>query len=353
MTGRSPDLRAAGPSFEPFPLEATAQTIGQRFDSIVARYPERTAVIGDSGDCSYSELDRLANRARACLESTGSGADRVVAISLPQGARQIAAILGALKAGRPYVCVDPDLDESGQAGMYEHSRAAVLVADMPNTEAGSYWRSRGRTVIRPECLFAAVESPQVAPARGGPDDDAYLYFTSGTGGDPKAVRDSHRNVLHNIMRYTNSLRIGPDDRLTLLQSSSFSGAVSSLFAALLNGAAVRPFDTRRSSLAEIARCLGDDAITMYHSVPGLFRGVFSHLTDLPALRVVRLEGDRARRGDLDLFNRVGGPDSVLVNGLGTTETGLATQQFYTHGTTTDDAFLPIGHFPSTVCGSTL
>ena len=62
-----------------------------------------------------------------------------------------------------------------------------------------------------------------------PDSLAYIFYTSGSTGSPKGVADTHRNVLHNIMRYTNSLKIAPVDRLTLLQSCSFSGSVSSLF----------------------------------------------------------------------------------------------------------------------------
>ena len=41
-----------------------------------------------------------------------------------------------------------------------------------------------------------------------PDRLAYIYYTSGSTGRPKGVADCHRNVLHNILRYTDSLRIG-------------------------------------------------------------------------------------------------------------------------------------------------
>ncbi len=42
-----------------------------------------------------------------------------------------------------------------------------------------------------------------------PDALAYVFYTTGSTGRPKGVADSHRNVLHNVMRYTNSLTIGP------------------------------------------------------------------------------------------------------------------------------------------------
>ena len=97
------------------------------------------------------------------------------------------------------------------------------------------------------------EAGHVDPALSiAPDAGAYVYYTSGSTGRAKGVLDSHRNVLHNVMRYTNTLLIGPDDRLTLLQGPSFSGAVSSLFGALMNGASTFPFDVPRSGVDRIA-----------------------------------------------------------------------------------------------------
>src|SRR6185436_2513617 len=158
-----------------------------------------------------------------------------------------------------------------------------------------------------------AEAPGVAVA---PDAGAYVYYTSGTTGRPKGVLDSHRNVLHNVMRYTNSLAIGADDRLTLLQGPAFSGAVSSLFAALLNGAASFPFDVPAQGADAIAGWLRDERITIYHSVPALFRQVARSPAPFPALRLIRLEGDRASVRDLELFQARFTHGCRLVNGLG-------------------------------------
>ncbi len=81
-----------------------------------------------------------------------------------------------------------------------------------------------------------------------PDTLAYVFYTSGSTGAPKGVADCHRNVLHNVLRYTQSLKFAPGDVLSLVQNPSFSGTVSSLFGALLNGAAVAPFDLQGEGL---------------------------------------------------------------------------------------------------------
>ena len=55
------------------------------------------------------------------------------------------------------------------------------------------------------------------------------------------------------MRYTNTLKFAPGDILSLVQNPSFSGTVSSLFGALLTGAAVAPYHiTGRRTAAHFA-----------------------------------------------------------------------------------------------------
>ena len=155
--------------------------------------------------------------------------------------------------------------------------------------------------------------------------------------------DSHRNVLHNVMRYTNGLGIAPSDRLTLLQSPIFSGAVSSMFCALLNGAASLPFDVRRASGGELADYVEREGITIYHSVPTMFRSFLRGERVFPAVRVVRLEGDRAAQLDVELFRRHFTADCVLVNGLGATETGLVRRFVLGQDTPLDGEIVPIGY----------
>jgi len=149
--------------------------------------------------------------------------------------------------------------------------------------------------------------------------------------------------MHNILRYTNSLEIGQDDRLTLLQTPAFSGAVSSMFCALLNGAAVFPLNPRHESSPSLARWLRENQLTMWDSVPSLFRELCSGGGEFPSVRVIRLEGDRAAISGVGLFRRHFSKSCLLVNGLGATETGISRQYFVTHDSTLEGKLLPVGY----------
>jgi non-ribosomal peptide synthetase component F len=144
------------------------------------------------------------------------------------------------------------------------------------------------------------------------------------------------------MRYTNSLGFDRDDRLTLLQSPSFSGAVSSMFGALLNGATLFPYDLRKQGPAGLAGWLVGERITAYHSVPALFRQAMAGAPAFPDLRLVRIEGDAMSQLDWELFGTRCRRGAFLINGLGATECGLVRQYFIAHGTAPATGVVPIG-----------
>jgi amino acid adenylation domain-containing protein len=328
--------------FAVFPPEAVEQSIARRFEEQVDRDADRTAVVAGGERLTYAELDGWANRiASALLEQRGPGQEPV-GLLLGQGAPAVAAILGVLKAGKIYVPLDPAHPRPRLAGMLEWAGAGAVLSGPAHAALARSLAGDGSQLLDADRLRKSVDAPRPGlPVT--PDAVAYVFFTSGTTGRPKGVFDSQRNVLHNVRRYTNALAIGPDDRLTLLQSPAFSGSVSSLFAALLNGATVYPFDLNAEGPGRLADLLVRERLTMYHSVPAIFRAAVTGARRFPDLRVIRLEGDRASSLDAALYRRHFDPECVLANGLGTTETGLCRQYLVDRSTYVEEGILPVGY----------
>ncbi len=334
--------RSSSACFVRFGKAELEQSIPERFARQVIRHGERLAVKFGHDRLNYRQLDELSNRvARAILGQRGSDPEPVVLL-VRQGLPLIAAILGALKAGKFYVPLDPSAPGAELGHQIDHCQPCLLIADGQSEAVAARCAAPSRPVLRLDRIDGSVsaEDPGLSIS---PDAYAYVYYTSGSTGRAKGVVDSHRNVLHNIMRYTNALGIGADDQLTLLQAPIFSGAVSSLFSAMLNGAAVYPFDLNRQSIGEIARVIIEDRITIWHSVPAIFERLVGTGSTFPSLRLIRLEGDQASRRHIDLFKQAFGPDCVLVNGLGATETGITRQFFVRHGTKVPGNTVPLGY----------
>jgi len=332
---------AAPESFVPFERIAIEQSLARRFAEQVSKGPERVAVKVGTSRLTYAALDRQANRVAHAILARGHRPSPV-AVVVAQGLSVIPAILGVLKAGRIYVPLETALGGERLGYMLRDSGATAALVS-------GFAMSSVRTIAGPDVDLIDIDdlapglSSDTPSVEVGADAPAYIYYTTGSTGQPKGVVDSHRNVLHNVMRYTNTLCIGGNDRLTLLQSPSFSGAVSSMFCALLNGATSLPFDVRHASGSELADYVGHEGVTIYHSVPAIFRSFLRGDRVFPRVRVVRLEGDQSGRVDVALFRRHFSSGCVLSNGLGTTETGLARRFLLGRDTPLAGDIVPVGH----------
>ncbi len=333
-----------------FEVGETEDTIPGRFARIAATHPDRVAIVGREETLTYAELDTRSDWIADRIVGACGRSNMPVAVVLPQGSDACVAILSVLKAGKFYVPLDSQSPRDWLATVVEDVAPELVLTDAKHdTLARSLARGGTRvlSIVADDAPAPSVDreradsSPDITP-----DSTCYVYFTSGTTGAPKGVMDCHRNVLHNVMRYTNSLSIVPSDRLTLLQPIEFSGSVSSLFCALLNGACVFPLDLRRENAASAARWFAENEITIYHSVPTIFRSLVDAVdreTAFPSVRVVRLEGDQASIRDIERFQRRFKKGSVLVNGLGMTEAGIVCQYFVDHHAALPTHRVPVGN----------
>lgn len=333
--------RRQEPGFVAFAADALDRSIGARFEEMARLHPARVAVRTATGELSYRALDARADGVAAALATVPAQGDRGrVALLLGHDAAMVAAILGALKAGRTYVPLEPAWPRERLALLVDDAGAGVVIARGP-TLALARAVAPGAVVLDVDAL------PDAAPPRlaVAPDAPAYILYTSGSTGVPKGVVQTHRNVIAHLRAYTDRLSLRAEDRLSLLSTYAFDAAVMDIFGALLNGAALCPIDPRGAGLAELAARLRASDVTVYHSTPSLFRHLMNSLgaeATLDGVRLVVLGGEEARRDDLHAFRRHFAPGCVLVNGLGPTESTLALQWFADHATPAPRASLPIG-----------
>src|SRR6476646_8881132 len=93
--------------FVEFPIEDVETSIPARFERIVRLHANRIAVKTENRVVTYSQLNDMANRfARALLQVQGRKA-QPVALLLEKDMAQVAAMLGAMKAGKFFLILDP------------------------------------------------------------------------------------------------------------------------------------------------------------------------------------------------------------------------------------------------------
>jgi len=330
--------------FEPFELEGS---VFARFERIAARFPNRDAVRHPGRVTSYAELRDSSVRLGAAMRERVPEPSRPVALVLETGAPLFSAMLGALAAGRLYAPIDPRLPDARiEAILRELEPGGVLVdADGASASGG---RVRALLPGGATPVWTLAELDEAAPRAGASaagGDAAYVLFTSGSTSRPKGVVQSHRNLLHNVARLTRGVAIGPADRVTLLSSPSFGASVSDVFGALLNGAAVCPYSLSGDGLLRLPAFLAREAITIYHSVPSVFRSLAWTLDggdDLSSVRTIKLGGEAVLATDFELFRNRFSRGAVFHVGYGATEMNVMRQWFAGHETPWPGAS-PLGH----------
>jgi len=325
----------ASAAFTPFLASEVEQSIGSRFEKISRAHPDRPAIRHAGRATSYAELDAASNRIARAMASGLAGRPGPVALVLDAGASLVSAMLGALKAARFYVPLDPGLAPERRAAIWASLDAAAILTDETGRASARDLAADRSVPVWSVGELAADGPSEALGLQVDPDAVAYVLFTSGSTGPPKGVMQSHRNLLHNILKLTNGLRIGLEDRLTLLSSPSFGASTSDIFGALLNGACLCPFSLRGDGLRRLPDFLAREGITIYHSVPSVFRSFAATLestVDLSRLRLVKLGGEAVLASDFELYRRRFPKTCVFHVGLGATEMSVIRQWFARHET---------------------
>ena len=317
----------------------------QRFEKIVGRCPDRLALKTKTCELTYRQLNAAANRiARAILTTRGEKSEPV-ALMFEQGAAAIITMLAVLKTGKFYVPLDPTSPPSRCRQIVGDSAASLLVTNTQNFAMAVSIASDGYEVINIDDMGddLVAEDPEISIS---PDALAYIVYTSGSTGEPKGVAETHRYLLYHVFDYGNSFHLCPDDRVSLVFPWTFNGGIHIIHSTLFNGAALFPIDVKADGVIDLARLLVEEKITIYHSTAAILRQMLTLLSRderLPSLRLVRFGGDAVTAADIQLYKENFSKDCLLLNSLGTTESGIICRYFFDKDTAVAGGNVPAGY----------
>ncbi len=294
-----------------------SSSIHRVFEQQARSTPDSIAVSFGLQSLTYAELNENANQLAHFLEKSGVRPGMRVALCLDRSLEVIVGLLAILKAGAAYVPVDAS---------YPASRLSFLIED---SQAHSLLTNRAIAANLPQlktniiCLDAdwptiALETGGNSAHDGGPEELAYVMYTSGSTGNPKGVLVPHRAVLR-LVKNNQFASFAPEEVFLQLAPLSFDAATFEIWGALLNGGRLVVAPAGRVTPEDIGTIVADNGITTMWLTAALFHlMVTNHLESLRPLRQLLAGGDvlsvtHVRRVLEEM------PHLRLINGYGPTE----------------------------------
>ena len=268
-----------------------AVSLAGLYGAQAARTPDAVAVADGDRMLTYGELDAAAGRLARLLAARGAGPERVVAVAVERSAALVTALLAVLKTGSAYLPVDLGYPPERIAFMLADARpavavtsraaAAVLPADAPPLVLVEDGQRAGADGIARVLRDAGRATQALAGAL------AYVMYTSGSTGVPKAVAVTQNGIVNRLGWMQAEYQLGAADRVLHKTPVSFDVSAWELFWPLVQGAQLvlaRPGG--QGDPEYLSQLIASAAVTTAHFVPAMLE-VFVAAADPAACTSVR------------------------------------------------------------------
>ncbi|WP_116201421.1 non-ribosomal peptide synthetase [Amycolatopsis circi] len=296
------------------------------FQRSVARNPDAVAAVHGDREWTYRELNQRANRLARALVARGLRREGVVAVVTERNLDWMAAVLAVFKAGGVYLPIEPHFPTDRIATTLRRADCELVL-----TEPGSTTTLRKAVEslpgVRTVFVDAAYEEDHSDEDLGIAVDSgqlAYIYFTSGSTGEPKGAMCEHAGMVNHLYAKINDLGITEESVVAQVAPQCFDISLWQLVSALLVGG--RTLLIEQDVILDADRFvdrLGSGGVSVLQVVPSYLEVVLSAVDKnpvaLPDLRCVSVTGE-ALKTELAQRWFAAMPDIKLVNAYGLTET---------------------------------
>jgi amino acid adenylation domain-containing protein len=284
------------------------------------------AAVHGSTQLTYGELNARANRVARALLERGLSREGVVGVVTERNLDWLTAVLAIFKAGGVYLPIEPHFPADRIARTLTRAGCRLVLTERGSTAMldqalGSL--SEVETLL----IDAAAEEGHFDGDLGtavGPDQLAYIYFTSGSTGEPKGAMCEHAGLLNHLFAKIDDLEIADGTVVAQTAPQCFDISLWQLIAPLLAGG--RVVIVEQETILDAKRFIErmvEARVNIVQMVPSYLEVLVSHLAQhggtLPDLEYVVATGEALKKELVERWFAVQ-PGIKLVNAYGLTET---------------------------------
>ncbi|MER5550624.1 amino acid adenylation domain-containing protein [Streptomyces sp. NPDC002793] len=259
--------RRAAAALEARRVQPAPALLHEAFFAHARTGPGRTALVTVDGTATgYGPLAEQALRTAAALVAAGVGEGDLVAVTLPKGPEQTAAVLGVVAAGAAYVPLGLEQPSARLERVRATAGFRLVLGDWPAPPGP------GDPAAPRVLSFQDTQAYPPLPAHRdvGPDALAYVIFTSGSTGEPKGVEITHAAAWNTVADIGARHGIGPDDRVFALSALDFDLSVYDVFGLLsVGGSLLLPTEELRREPGRWPALVARHDVTVWNTVPAL------------------------------------------------------------------------------------
>jgi len=202
-----------------------------------ARFPDRVFIEASGRNWSYGEVEALAGRLAARLQTLGAAPGERVLAQTDKSVEAVILYLACVRAGAIYLPLNVDYTEAELAYFVSDAEPALAVCRAESAEM--FERIGAPEVTTLAALFEHLGDAAAPPVPREPDDIAAILYTSGNTGKPKGAMLTQGNLASNAETLVEFWRFTSEDRLIhSLPIFHVHGLFVALHCALLSGATV-------------------------------------------------------------------------------------------------------------------
>lgn len=295
-------------------------TIDGLFEKNIKQYMNSIAVVCNGRSITYKELNEQCGVVAGYLvKYCGVKQGDVVGIIMERDIEIIVAIFAILKIGAAYLPIDTQLPDSRIDYMVKSANAKIIIVDAEEKwERNVFWN-----LVEFKKISLSKDNYVKNSIIHGPNDLAYILFTSGSTGYPKGVAVEHKNVIGYINAFLHEFKLNQKDVMLQQSSVSFDISVEEIFPILMvGGRLVIAKQNRTDDVKMLVEIIKTNEVTILSGFPLLVQALNEY--EMPnTLKTIISGGDVLRPEYIThLLNQV-----MVYNTYGPSETTVCVSYY--------------------------
>ena len=293
----------------------------QLIEQQVRQTPDVIALVCESSQLTYLQLNSRANQLAHYLRKQGAGPEVKIGLCMERSIEMVVGLLGIIKSGAAYVPLDPEYPEERLQYMIEDAQAHLVLMQQ---HLVGYVKPNDCKVLCIDTCDEIMREPVSDPKNLNNDQNvAYVIYTSGSTGRPKGVMNTHRAISNRLVWMQDAYGLTEDDRILQKTSFSFDVSVWEFFWPLMTGAAlVMAKPGGHKDAAYMAGLIRQQGVTTMHFVPPMLQMFLNvpSVSECNSLKRVICSGEALSHELVTKFHKT--LDCKLHNLYGPTEAAI-------------------------------